>query len=111
ANQSKSDLDAAEWLPENQALYCDFVGTMIHVKDTYGLAVNPAEHAEMQRILTTDDCQGTPATPAETLMHGETESSGNHAPDTSAEPVPNDPYAGGSRSEEHTSELQSRFDL
>lgn len=98
ANQSKSDRDVAEWLPENQALYCDFVGTKVFVKDKYGLAVNPAEHAEMERILSTDDCQDTLATPAESLMHGENSSEASAedaATDETSEPVeaPEDPYA------------------
>lgn len=98
ANQSKSDRDVAEWLPENQALYCDFVGTKVFVKDKYGLAVNPAEHAEMERILSTDDCQDTLATPAESLMHGENSSEASAedaATDETSEPAesPEDPYA------------------
>lgn len=101
ANQSKSDSDVAEWLPENQALYCDFVGAQVYVKDKYDLAVNPAEHAEMEAILSTSDCEDTLATPAESLMHTENDSEAAAAElstDETSDPVetPVDPYADGS---------------
>lgn len=66
-NQSKSDQDAADWLPPNQGAYCDFAGVKTFVKDKYGLTMNEAEHAEIQRILETDDCEGQEAVPAVAL--------------------------------------------
>lgn len=101
ANQAKGDDDVAQpnGLPENQALYCDFVGTQAFVKDKWGLAVNPAEHAAMERILSTGDCEDTLAAPAESLMHGEqSEPTSEATADEEAEntaPAQVDPYADG----------------
>lgn len=66
-NQSKSDQDAADWLPPNQGAYCDFAGVKTFVKDKYGLTMNEAEYTEIERILNTDDCEGQEAVPAVAL--------------------------------------------
>ena len=94
ANQAKGDDDVAQpnGLPENQALYCDLIGTQVFVKDKWGLAVNPDEHAEMERILSTGDCEDTLATPAESLVHGEQ----SYPTSYNAAPAPADPYTDGS---------------
>jgi hypothetical protein len=54
ANQSKSDGDAATWLPPNKAYRCDYVARQISVKSSYGLWVTQAEHDAMARVLS--DC-------------------------------------------------------
>ena len=54
ANQSKSDGDAATWLPPNKAYRCDYVARQISVKSSYGLWVTQAEHDAMARVLA--DC-------------------------------------------------------
>ena len=54
ANQSKSDGDAATWLPPNKSYRCDYVARQISVKSSYGLWVTQAEHDAMARVLS--DC-------------------------------------------------------
>jgi hypothetical protein len=51
ANRSKSDGDAATWLPANKAYRCDMVARQIAVKAEYGLWVTQAEHDAMARVL------------------------------------------------------------
>ena len=68
ANQSKSDGDAATWLPPNKSYRCNYVARQISVKSSYGLWVTQAEHDAMARVLS--DCPGAlapttqPAPPA-----------------------------------------------
>ncbi|MEH6820201.1 MAG: HNH endonuclease family protein [Dietzia psychralcaliphila] len=52
ANQSKSDGDAATWLPPRREFRCSMVSRQILVKERYGLWVTAAEHEAMERILT-----------------------------------------------------------
>jgi hypothetical protein len=54
ANQSKSDGDAATWLPPNKSYRCTYVARQISVKSSYGLWVTQAEHDAMARVLS--DC-------------------------------------------------------
>jgi hypothetical protein len=54
ANQSKSDGDAATWLPPNKSYRCNYVARQISVKSSYGLWVTQAEHDAMARVLA--DC-------------------------------------------------------
>ncbi len=54
ANQSKSDGDAATWLPPNKSYRCNYVARQISVKSSYGLWVTQAEHDAMTRVLA--DC-------------------------------------------------------
>jgi hypothetical protein len=51
ANSSKSDSDAASWLPSNMDFRCSFVARQIAVKAKYGLWVTQAEHDSMARVL------------------------------------------------------------
>lgn len=51
-NQSKSDSDAAEWLPPSKGYHCAYVTRQIQVKTAYQLWVTPAEKDAMARILT-----------------------------------------------------------
>lgn len=59
ANQSKSDGDAATWLPPNKAFRCQYVARQVSVKYKYGLWVTQAEHDTIARILET--CPSEPA--------------------------------------------------
>lgn len=59
-NGSKSDSDAASWLPPRRAYWCGFVARQIAVKKKYGLWVTRAEHDSMDRILQTCPEQGLP---------------------------------------------------
>lgn len=51
ANRSKSDGDAATWLPANKAYRCEMVARQIAVKAEYGLWVTQAERDAMERAL------------------------------------------------------------
>ena len=53
-NQSKSDGDAATWLPPNKAYRCPFVARQVAVKAEYGLWVTAAERDAIARVLA--DC-------------------------------------------------------
>lgn len=50
-NSSKSDKDAASWLPPLKSSRCDFIAHQVAVKVKYALWVTQAEHAAMDRIL------------------------------------------------------------
>ncbi|MER7024499.1 HNH endonuclease family protein [Streptomyces ramulosus] len=56
ANRSKSDGDAAAWLPENQGYRCTYVARQVAVKKKYGLWVTRDEKAAMSKVL--DGCPG-----------------------------------------------------
>ncbi|MDX6233226.1 MAG: hypothetical protein QOH68_2230 [Nocardioidaceae bacterium] len=60
ANRSKSDSNAASWLPPNKAYRCAYVARQIAVKAKYHLAVTTSEEAQMARQLVT--CPGQPVT-------------------------------------------------
>ena len=62
ANQSKSDGDAATWLPPNKSYRCNYVARQISVKSSYGLWVTQAEHDAMARVLTNCPDALAPAT-------------------------------------------------
>ena len=53
ANQEKSDQDASDWLPSNQAFRCQYVARQISVKYKYHLWVTAAEKVAMQKVLAT----------------------------------------------------------
>jgi hypothetical protein len=55
-NMSKSDGDAATWLPPSKSYRCAYVARQISVKSSYGLWVTQAEHDAMARVLS--DCPG-----------------------------------------------------
>ena len=58
-NQSKSDGDAATWLPPNKAFRCQYVARQVSVKYKYGLWVTQAEHDAIENIL--NACPNEPA--------------------------------------------------
>lgn len=68
ANSSKSDRDAADWRPTNQGVHCEFVASTVYVKDKWELSMNPAEHAQIESILTDSECQGQEAVPAVAML-------------------------------------------
>ena len=51
ANQSKSDGDAATWLPKNKAFRCEYVARQVAVKKKYSLWVTTAEKEAIAGIL------------------------------------------------------------
>lgn len=51
ANASKSDADAATWLPPNKGFRCSFVAGQVQVKSVYGLWVTAAEKDAIRRVL------------------------------------------------------------
>lgn len=55
-NQSKSDSDAASWLPPNRAYRCAYVARQIAVKLKYRLWVTSAEKGAMSSVLSS--CPG-----------------------------------------------------
>ena len=55
-NESKSDSDAAAWLPPNRAYRCAYVARQIAVKTKYRLWITSAEKAAMSSVLST--CAG-----------------------------------------------------
>ncbi|WP_327359690.1 HNH endonuclease family protein [Streptomyces sp. NBC_01304] len=61
ANSSKSDDDAADWLPPNKAFHCRYVARQIAVKAKYRLWVTPPEKTAMTRVLATCPDQALPA--------------------------------------------------
>ena len=63
ANSSKSDSDAASWLPSNKSFRCSFVARQIAVKAKYELWVTQAEHDSMARVLATCPKKGLPNWP------------------------------------------------
>ena len=58
-NQSKSDGDAASWLPPNKAFRCQYVARQVSVKYKYALWVTAAEKAAIKAVLKT--CPEEPA--------------------------------------------------
>ncbi|WP_438487596.1 HNH endonuclease family protein [Streptomyces sp. S186] len=54
ANRSKSDGDAADWLPSYAGYRCTYVARQVAVKRKYGLWVTRAEKAAMAKVL--DSC-------------------------------------------------------
>lgn len=56
SNESKSDSDAASWLPPNKSFRCSYVARQIAVKYKYHLWVTQAEHDAMASVLGT--CPG-----------------------------------------------------
>lgn len=52
-NRSKSDKDAAEWLPSYEPAQCAFVVQQIFVKHKYDLSVDNAEFVAMNQVLQT----------------------------------------------------------
>ncbi|UBH24368.1 DUF1524 domain-containing protein [Micrococcus porci] len=80
-NQSKSDGDAATWLPPLRSARCPMVARQIAVKARYGLWVTPAERDAMARVLRECPGQGLPAEGGPV----------DPSPETAAEPTPQAP--------------------
>lgn len=57
-NHSKSDGDAASWLPPHKAFRCTYVATQVAVKHKYDLWVTQAEHDAIARVL--ESCPDEP---------------------------------------------------
>ncbi len=68
ANRSKSDANAASWLPPNKSYRCAYVARQVAVKAKYRLAVTASEKAQMARQLSR--CPDLPAT--EDVTHAPT---------------------------------------
>lgn len=60
ANDTKSDADAAAWLPPNKPYDCRYVARQIAVKIKYHLWTTAPEHAAMQHVLQTCPAQVLP---------------------------------------------------
>lgn len=65
-NSSKSDKDAASWLPPNREFRCDFAAAQVDVKTKYALWVTKAEREALARVL--DSCTGE-VTPIAQVPH------------------------------------------
>lgn len=61
ANQSKSNMDAAEWLPSNKSFRCTYVARQIAVKLKYHLWITPSEQSAIKSVLKTCPAQKMPA--------------------------------------------------
>jgi len=59
ANQTKSDGDAATWLPSNKSFRCQYVARQVSVKYKYSLWVTEAEHDAIAKVLA--NCPSEPA--------------------------------------------------
>lgn len=57
-NASKSDGDAATWLPPYKAYRCKFVARQVAVKRKYGLWMTQAEKAKIVDLLSAPSCSG-----------------------------------------------------
>jgi hypothetical protein len=52
-NQTKSDANAASWLPPNKAFRCQYIARQVAVKQKYSLWVTAPEQSAMDTILAT----------------------------------------------------------
>lgn len=50
-NNAKGAKDAGEWLPDHTGFHCEYAARQIHVKATYDLTVDQAEHDGLARVL------------------------------------------------------------
>jgi hypothetical protein len=57
-NASKSDSDAASWLPPYKSYRCKFVARQVAVKKKYGLWMTSAERTKIIEILQQTSCRG-----------------------------------------------------
>ncbi|MFI6530187.1 HNH endonuclease family protein [Streptomyces uncialis] len=53
-NQGKGDKDPGKWLPPLPSYLCTYARAWVHVKHTYGLTVDTAEHTALRQAL--KDC-------------------------------------------------------
>lgn len=51
SNQAKSNLDPAEWMPDNESVHCIYVQEWIWVKSVYDLSIDEAERAALESTL------------------------------------------------------------
>ncbi|MFC4336727.1 HNH endonuclease family protein [Salininema proteolyticum] len=47
-NREKGDSDPAEWMPEDESVWCDYIDQWIEIKLKYDLAVDRAEHRALE---------------------------------------------------------------
>lgn len=78
-NGEKDDKDITEYPPPHQGVYCEFAAVKVFVKDKWDLTMNPEEHAEIERILNTSDCEGQEAVPAVALTDADYEPGQTHS--------------------------------
>jgi predicted flap endonuclease-1-like 5' DNA nuclease len=65
ANRSKGDRDPARWLPPHQEHRCDYVGSWVAVKHTWGLSVDVAEReAIVAKLASCGELRTSPTAPA-----------------------------------------------
>ena len=100
SNNTKSDADAATWLPPRTSERCEYVATQIAVKQRYELWVTNTEKDAMVRVLDTCPEQPLPkARPIPAPADAVTEAPTADAPSTpqaeAATPVAPDPAAPG----------------
>ncbi|MFI9587432.1 HNH endonuclease family protein [Streptomyces sp. NPDC052236] len=50
-NQSKGDLDPAEWMPPRSAYHCTYARMWVHVKYYWGMSIDSAEKSKLQSVL------------------------------------------------------------
>ena len=62
-NASKSDSNAASWLPPNRSFWCTYVARQTAVKATYGLWMTASEKAAIDRVLQRCPDQRLPTEP------------------------------------------------
>lgn len=79
-NQSKSDGDAATWLPPNKNYRCAYVARQVAVKAKYKLWVTAAERDAIERILSACPTQKLPTAKAIPLGGGRVEPAKTAAP-------------------------------
>lgn len=60
-NGAKGDKDAANWLPPQEGMWCEYVAQQVAVKAKYDLTVTTAERDAMVDVLTGCPGQGAPA--------------------------------------------------
>ena len=86
-NASKSDRDAASWLPPRKKYWCGFVARQIAVKKKYDLWLTSAERDTMARVLNVCPDQGLPrAYPVK--LGGGVEKDEVRSPAKNTKPVP-----------------------
>ena len=70
ANGSKSDGDAATWLPPNKAYRCPMVARQVAVKARYGLWMTAAERDASARVLAACPTEAAPVSSAMSVAPG-----------------------------------------
>jgi hypothetical protein len=93
ANASKSDSNAASWLPPNRTFWCSYVARQTAVKATYGLWMTAPEKAAIGRVLDGCPTQRLPKEPGR--LHPPSRRSVGTAPPPLALTGPANPQPGG----------------